>query len=129
MEFKIHLIVITLSIFAFALIAVVEMPSTFENVLAQQREGNQEYSSISSSQQISSEDGVRESDRTPEVQEQRNSLDRSSQQMDEGDDRDLDRDRTPEGEEQRNSLDRSSQQIDEGDDRDLDRDRTPEVEE
>ena len=99
MEFKIHSIVITLSIFAFALIAVVEMPSTFENVLAQQREGNQEYSSISSSQQISSEDGVRESDRTPEVQEQRNSLDRSSQQIDEGDDRDLDRDRTPEVEE------------------------------
>ena len=74
MECKIHSIVITLWIFASALIVVVEMPSTFENVLAQQLEGNQQYRSISSSQQSSSEDGIRESDRTPEVEEQRNSL-------------------------------------------------------
>ena len=99
MECKIHSIVITLWIFASALIVVVEMPSTFENVLAQQLEGNQQYRSISSSQQSSSEDGIRESDRTPEVQEQRNSLDRSSQQIEEDGDRDLDRDRTPEVEE------------------------------
>src|SRR5918994_5108139 len=116
MEFKIHLIVITLSIFVSALIAVVEMPNVFEYALAQQqpRYTQQDNSNQNSDNFI----GIQE--------EERSGVERDSQDLP---DRDLDRDRTPEGEEQRNSLDRSSQQIAEDDDRDLDRDRIPEGEE
>ena len=117
MEFKIHLIVITLSIFVSALIGVVEMPNVFEYALAQQqpRDTQQDNSNQNSGKNFI---GIQE--------EERSGVERDSQDLP---DRDLDRDRTSEGEEQRNSLDRSSQQIAEDDDRDLDRDRTPEVEE
>src|SRR5829696_6347472 len=116
MEFriKIHSIVITLSIFVFALIAVVvEIPNTVENVLAQQPER--------SSQQSEEEEGVRDldRDRTPQVEEQRSSLERYNKQSEEEEgDRDIDR------------LERYSQQSEEEEGvRDLDRDRTPQVEE
>jgi hypothetical protein len=66
---RIYSIVVTLSIFVFALIAVVEMPSTFENVLTQQPEGSQQYSSSSSSQQRSTEDSLRDLDRSIEQSE------------------------------------------------------------
>ena len=45
-KIKIHSIVIALSIFAFALIAVVEMPNIFENVLAQQPEEEQQVPEV-----------------------------------------------------------------------------------
>ena len=50
MESKISLIVITLSIFVFGIIAVVEMPNIFENVLAQEPEGSQQQEPESSQQ-------------------------------------------------------------------------------
>ena len=79
MRFKIYSIVFTLTIFVLAQMTILEMPNTFENVLAQQQ---------GSSQQRINDDLFRDQYRNPEI-EQRSSLDRSSQES-EDDIRDLD---------------------------------------
>ena len=74
-KIKIYSIVITLSIFVFALIAVGEIPNMFENVLAQQQpEGSQQDRSSSSSQQRSSEDSLRDLERRSSEQSEEDSL-------------------------------------------------------
>ena len=74
---RIYSIPNTLQIFVFVLIAVIEMPSTFENGLAQQSEGGYHDGSSTSSQQRSTEDSLRDLDRRSIEQSEEEQLDRT----------------------------------------------------